>query len=248
VYRPEPDGVLPVAVYFHGGGFSAGSLASHDRLCRALANRSGCTVVAVDYRLAPEHRFPTGIEDAYAATCWISDHADELEVDPSRLAVGGDSGGGTFAASVALLARDRGGPPIAFEYLVNPGGLDFDYERASFSDNAEGCFLTLGLCRWIEDQYFANPTDRSLPLASLNQVVDLSGLPPTIVLTAEHDPVRDQGRVFVQRLRDAGVEVRHTEYPGMIHGWMSFKGTIDDGERALDEIAAALQAALGARG
>jgi acetyl esterase len=242
-YHPAP-GVLPVAVFFHGGGFTAGSLDSHDRLCRALANRSGCTVVAVDYRLAPEHPFPTGIEDAYAATAWISRHADEIGVDATRLAVGGDSGGGTFGASVALLARDRGGPPITFQYLVNPGGLDYDYARASFVENAEGCFLTLDLVKWIEGQYFADPSDADAPLASLNLVPDLAGLPPAIVLTAEHDPVRDQGVEFVRRLRAADVSVHHTDYPGMIHGWVNFKGHIDDGERALDELAAALRDAL----
>jgi acetyl esterase len=244
VYRPALGTRLPVAVFFHGGGFTAGSLASHDRLCRALANRSGCVVIAVDYRLAPEHPFPAGIEDAYAATRWVSEHADELGVDAGRLAVGGDSGGGTFGASVALLARDRRGPAIAFQYLVNPGGLDYDYERPSFVENAEGCFLTLDLVRWIEAQYFADGSDRHAPLAELNRVADLTGLPPAVVLTAEHDPVRDQGRRFVQRLREADVAVHHTDYPGMIHGWVNFKGQIDDGERGLDEVAAALRDAL----
>ena len=246
IYRPQEGTSLPVAVFFHGGGFTAGSLTSHDRLCRALANRSGCVVVAVDYRLAPEHRFPAGIEDAYAATQWVSGHAEELGVDATRLAVGGDSGGGTFGASVAVLARDRGGPSIAFQYLVNPGGLDYDYERPSFVENADGCFLTLELVRWIEGQYFADGSDRRLPLAELNRVPDLTGLPAAVVLTAEHDPVRDQGVAFVQRLREAEVPVQHTDYPGMIHGWVNFKGQIDDGERALDELAAALRDGLAA--
>jgi acetyl esterase len=174
----------------------------------------------------------------------VSEHADELGVDAGRLAVGGDSGGGTFGASVALLARDRGGPAIAFQYLVNPGGLDYDYGRPSFVENAQGCFLTLDLVRWIEDQYFADGSNRHAPLAELNRVADLTGLPPAVVLTAEHDPVRDQGRRFVQRLREADVAVQHTDYPGMIHGWVNFKGQIDDGELSLDEVAAALRDAL----
>jgi acetyl esterase len=243
-YRPHGDGVLPVAVFFHGGGFTAGSLASHDRLCRSLANRSGCAVVAVDYRLAPEHKFPAGIEDAYAATTWIAAHASELGVDPNRLAVGGDSGGGTFATTVALLARDRGGPAISFQYLVNPGGLDFDYGRPSMVEHAEGNFLTADLVRWIEDQYFADESDKQHPLAALNLVPDLSGLPPAVVLTAEHDPARDQGIELVRRLREDGVDVAHTDYPGMIHGWINFKGVIDDGERGLDELAAAIREGL----
>ena len=243
-YQPSGDTEQPVAVFFHGGGFSAGSLASHDRLCRALANRSRCTVVAVDYRLAPEHKFPAGIEDAYAATAWISAHAGELGVDPNRLAVGGDSGGGTFATTVALLARDRGGPPISFQYLINPGGLDFDYDRPSMVEHAEGNFLTADLVRWIEDQYFADAADKEHPLAALNLAPDLSGLPPAVVLTAEHDPARDQGIELVRRLREAGVPVQHTDYPGMIHGWVNFKGVIDDGERGLDELAAAIRDGL----
>jgi acetyl esterase len=244
VYRPVLGPERPVLVYFHGGAFTAGSLESHDRLCRALAKRSTCTVIAVDYRLAPEHKFPAGIEDSYAATKWISEHADELDVDPARIAVGGDSGGATFAATVALLARDRGGPPIAFQLLLNPGGLDYDYERESCIANADDPFLTPELLRWIEEQYFANESDKEHSIAAVNLVEDLAGLPPAIVLTAEHDPVRDQGIVLVQRLRDAGVAVAHTDYPGMIHGWVNFKGSIDDGEKACDELAEALRVAL----
>ncbi len=244
VYRPSDAPRLPIAVFFHGGGFTMGSLASHDRLCRALANRSGCLVVAVDYRLAPEHRFPAGIEDAYAATAWISRHAGELGGDGSRMAVGGDSGGGTFGAVVCWLARDRGGPALRFQYLINPGGLDFDYSRPSCSENAEGYFLTMDAVRWIEGQYFADPSDKKDPRAQLNLAGDLSALPPAIVLTAECDPVRDQGVEYVRRLREAGVPVRYADYPGMIHGWVNFKGAIEAGREALDELAAALRSAL----
>jgi acetyl esterase len=244
VYRPSRDPGLPIAVFFHGGGFTMGSLASHDRLCRALANRSGCLVVAVDYRLAPEHRFPAGIEDAYAATAWIARHGSELGGDPDRIAVGGDSGGGTFGAIVCWLARERGGPPIQLQYLINPGGLDYVYSRPSCTENAEGYFLTMDAVRWIEGQYFADPADKSDPRAQLNLAGDLSGLPPAIVLTAECDPVRDQGVEYVRRLREARVTVRHTDYPGMIHGWVNFQSAIDAGRAGLDEIAAAIRSAL----
>ncbi|MGH9030630.1 MAG: alpha/beta hydrolase, partial [Acidimicrobiia bacterium] len=210
VYRPSSASGRGISVFFHGGGFSIGSLDSHDRLCRALANRSGCVVVAVHYRLAPEHPFPAGIDDAFAATAWVADHAEELGGDATRIAVGGDSGGGTFGAAVALMARERGGPPIRFQYLVNPGGLDFDYSRPSCVENGEGCFVTLDAIRWIEEQYFRNEADRSDPRAALNLAPDLSGLPPAIVLTAEHDPVRDQGAEFVRRLRAAGIAVQHS--------------------------------------
>jgi acetyl esterase len=245
-YRPCDATALPVAVYLHGGGFTMGSLESHDRLCRALANRSGCLVVAVDYRLAPEHPFPAGIDDADAATTWVAAHAGELGGDPDRVAIGGDSGGGTFGAVVSMLARDRGAPELRFQYLLNPGGLDFDYTRPSCEANADGCFLTMDLVRWIEGQYFSRPDQMTDPRAALNLAPDLSGMPPAIVITAEHDPVRDQGLEYVRRLREAGVPVQHTDYPGMIHGFVNFKGAIDDGERALDELAAAIHTALGA--
>ena len=243
-YRPSADRTLPIAMFFHGGGFTMGSPASHDRLCRALANRSACLVVAVDYRLAPEHPFPAGVEDAYAATAWIARHGKDLGGDPGRIAVGGDSGGGTFGAVVCLLARERGGPKIRLQYLINPGGLDYDYSRPSCIANAEGYFLTMDAVRWIETQYFADAADKSDPRASLNLVEDLSGLPPAIVLTAECDPVRDQGAEYVRRLRDANVAVHHTDYPGMIHGWVNFRGTIDAGDTALGEVAAAIRSAL----
>jgi acetyl esterase len=243
-YRPSADRALPIAVFFHGGGFTMGSLASHDRLCRSLANRSACLVVAVDYRLAPEHPFPAGVEDAYATTAWIARHGDELGGDPGRIAVGGDRGGGTFGAVVCLLARDRGGPKIRFQYLINPGGLDYDYSRPSCVANAEGNFLTMDAVRWIESQYFSDPAHKSDPRASLNLAEDLSALPPAIVLTAECDPVRDQGVEYVRRLRGAHVPVHHTDYPGMIHGWVNFKGVIDAGNTALSEVAAAIRSAL----
>ena len=244
VYRPRETTPLPVAVYLHGGGFTMGSLDSHDRLCRALANRSGCLLVAVDYRLAPEHPFPAGIDDADAATSWVAAHAAELGGDADRLAIGGDSGGGTFGAVVSMLARDRGAPPIRFQYLLNPGGLDFDYTRPSCAANANGCFLTMDLVRWIEGQYFSDPAQMADPRAALNLSPDLSGMPPAVVITAEHDPVRDQGLEYVRRLRAADVPVQHTDYPGMIHGFVNFKGAIDDGERALDELATAIRVAL----
>ncbi|MGH7897846.1 MAG: alpha/beta hydrolase fold domain-containing protein, partial [Candidatus Binatia bacterium] len=179
-----------------------------------------------------------------AATAWLARHGAELGGDPGRIAVGGDSGGGTFGAVVCLLARERGGPAIRFQYLINPGGMDYDYSRGSCVANAEGYFLTLDAMRWIEAQYFADPADKSDPRAQPNLARDFSGLPPAIVLTAECDPVRDQGVEYVRRLRDARVPVQHTDYPGMIHGWVNFKGAIDAGNRGLEEVAAAIRSAL----
>jgi acetyl esterase len=245
VYRTSDDDALPVVVFVHGGGFTMGDLDSHDSLCRALANASECVLVAVDYRLAPEHRFPAGIDDTYAATCWVHEHAAELGGDPARLAIGGDSGGGTFATTICGMARERGGPPIGFQFLINPGGMDFDYTRPSCIENSSGYFISLDDVRWIESQYFASPDDKERDWrAAPGLAPDLSGLPPAIVLTAEYDPVRDQGRAYVERLRDAGVPVQHTEYPGVLHGWVNMFGVIDAGRKGLDETANAIRTAL----
>jgi acetyl esterase len=245
VYRPVDEPTLPIIVFVHGGGFTMGDLDSHDSMCRALANASGCLLVAVDYRLAPEHKFPVGIDDTFAATQWVHDHAAELGGDPDRIAIGGDSGGATFAAVVCLMARDQGGPPIRFQFLINPGGMDFDYDRPSFAENGEGYFITVDDVHWIESQYLSSPVDKDNDWrAQPGLAPDLSGLPPTIVLTAELDPVRDQGRAYVKRLHDAGVTVEHTEYEGMIHGWINMCGVVDAGREGLEQTAAAIRKAL----
>jgi acetyl esterase len=245
IYRPRDDAPLPVIVFVHGGGFTMGDLESHDALCRALANASGCLLVAVDYALAPEHPFPEGIDDTYAATCWVHEHASELGGEPERIAIGGDSGGATFATTICMMARERGGPPIRFQFLINPGGMDYDYTRPSCNENAEGYFLTLRGMHWVEKQYFASPGDKSSDWrAAPGLAPDLLGLPPAIVLTAEFDPVRDQGRAYVDRLREAGVPVRHTDYPGMIHGWVNMYMAVDDGRTGLEEVASAIREAF----
>ncbi len=245
IYRPSDQTPLPVIVFVHGGGFSMGDLDSHDALCRELTNASGCLLIAIDYRLAPEHRFPAGIDDTYAATQWVHEHAAELGGDPDRIAIGGDSGGATFATTVCMMARDRGGPPLRFQFLINPGGMDYDYARPSCIDNAEGYFLTLKAMKWIEGIYFASPDDQDGDWrAAPGLAPDLAGLPPAVVITAEFDPVRDQGRAYVARLRDAGVEVSHTDYPGMIHGWVNMFHVVDDGRKGIEEIGAAIREGL----
>ena len=247
VYRPSDATSLPMLVFIHGGGFTMGDLDSHDSLCRALANASGCVLVAVDYRLAPEHPFPAGIDDAYAAATWVHEHADDLGGDAIRIAIGGDSGGATFATTVCAMARDQGGPPLAFQFLINPGGMDYDYGRASVTENGAGYFITVDDLHWIEGQYFASPGDKERDWrAQPGLAPDVSGLPPAIVLTAEYDPVRDQGRAYVDRLQAAGVTVEHHEYPGVIHGWVNMLGVIDAGQKALDDLAGALRVALSA--
>jgi acetyl esterase len=245
-YKPVASGTLPVLVYFHGGGWVLGGLESHDRECRALANLSGCTVIAVDYRLAPEHPFPAAVEDAYAATRYIADHATEFSIDPQRLAVGGDSSGGNLAAVVTLMARETGDPKIAFQLLVYPA-VDFtDTDRPSMVQYAEGHFLTRPLMDYFSNLYVPKAEDRRRVHASPLFASDFRGLPPAMVITAECDLIRDQGELYAQKLKEAGVPVTVKRYDGMIHPFFSFGGIMDDARDAHAAAASAVRSALSA--
>jgi acetyl esterase len=246
IYRPVPGGTLPALVYFHGGGWVLGGLDSHDRECRALANLSGCTFIAVDYRLAPEHPFPAAVEDAYAATRYIADHAAEFGIDPQRLAVGGDSSGGNLAAVVTMIAREKGGPKIAFQLLVYPAVDATDDHRPSMVQYAEGHFLTRPLMDYFLRLYFPKPEDRRTVQASPLFATDFRGLPPALVITAECDLLRDQGELYAQKLRDAGVPVTVKRYDGMIHPFFSFGGIMDAARAAHAAAASAVRSALSA--
>ncbi len=243
IYEPRgdarPHGVL---VYFHGGGWVVGNLETHDGVCRALCARTPCVVVAVDYRLAPEHRFPAALDDAWAATAWVAEHAASIGGDPSRIAVGGDSAGGTLAAGVAARARDRG-LALALQLLVYPV-LDFDFERQSYRENGTGYGLTEAAMRWFWSQYMGPEGDPTNPEASPLRVGDLAGLAPAFVLTAEYDPLHDEGEAYAARLRGAGVPVTHICLEGLIHGVLRMPGAIPRGHEALDGSAAALRKAL----
>ncbi|MGH2491713.1 MAG: alpha/beta hydrolase, partial [Candidatus Limnocylindria bacterium] len=198
LYRPR-SGTLPLLVYLHGGGWVVGSVAISDPFCRALANASGCAVVSVEYRLAPEDRYPAAADDAYAATRWSADHASDLGVDGSHIAVGGSSAGGNLAAVVALMARERGSPKIAFQLLHVPV-MDHDFETPSYRANAIGCGLTRSGMRWFWDNYVPDPKLRDEPYASPLRAKDLSGLPPAHIVTAECDVLRDEGKAYATRL------------------------------------------------
>jgi acetyl esterase len=241
LYRPAGD-ALPLLVYFHGGGWVLGGLASHDAVCRALANAAGCAVLAVDYRLAPEHRYPAAADDCYAATVWAVANARTLGADPARVAIGGDSAGGNLTAVTALRARDQGTPPLRFQLLIYPV-TDHGFDTASYRDNAEGYLLTHGDMVWFWNHYLGDG-DGAEPYASPLRATDLRGLPPALVITAGFDPLRDEGEAYAKRMQDAGVPVTLTRYDGMIHGFFGMGAQLDKAKAAVDEAARALRAAF----
>ena len=243
LYRPAGHGPLPLLVYFHGGGWVLGGLASHDNVCRSLVNGAGCAVLAIDYRLAPEHRFPAAVDDCYAATVWAAANAAALGCDPKRIGVGGDSAGGNLAAVISQIAHDRGTPALRFQLLVYPA-TDAAYDTASYRENATGYFLELEGMRWFYDHYLDGVADRSDPRASPLRARDLRGLPPALVITAEFDPLRDEGEAYAGRLREAGVPVTLHRYDGMIHGFFAMGPLLDQGKQAVAEAVAALRAAF----
>lgn len=238
LYYPTDADHLPIIVFFHGGGFVVGSLETTDVACRQLANASGCLVVSVNYRHAPEHKFPAAAEDAYAATAWVSAHAAELSGDATRLAVVGTSAGGNLAAVTALMARAHGTPPIALQALWVPV-LDFDFDTRSYHENAEGYGLTRAGMQWFWTHYLADESDGANPYASPIRAADVSNLPPAFVMTTEYDPLQDEGRAYAQKLKAAGVTVEHRHYAGMIHGY--------PGAQAFADATQALRTALGVK-
>ena len=245
VYRPDGAAVpAPVVVFFHGGGWVLGSIATHDATCRGLANRTGAVYVSVDYRLAPEHPYPAAPEDCYAATCWVADHAADLGVDPGRLAVAGDSAGGNLAAVVCQMARDRSGPAIAFQFLIYPA-TDLDLDRwPSMEENADGPLLTREGMDWFARHYVGTLPFTGDPYAAPIRAADLSGLPPAYLATAGHDPLRDEGAGYAEALAAAGVTVGYDNFATMIHGFVGFADVVPAAGEARDRIAAALAAGL----
>ena len=249
-YRPagsDAAAVLPVLVYFHGGGWTIGDLDTHDVLCRELANGSGCAVVAVDYRVGPEQRFPAAVDDCIAATRWVHEHAAELKVDPARLAVGGDSAGGNLAAVVTIDARDAGAtPPIAFQLLIYPA-TDMRCVAESHRTNGEGYLLTRETIEYFRAHYIDDARHYDDWRASPLLAADLSNLPPAFVLTAGYDPLRDEGLAYSQRLTESGSRSTHVCFERQIHGFITMGRVVDEANAAVAMCAAELRRALAAK-
>jgi len=224
LYRPDGmrlrDGLAPALVFFHGGGWVIGNLESHDVACRALAEAGESIVISVDYRLAPEHKFPAAVDDAVTATQWVADNATSLGIDAARLSVGGDSAGGNLAAVVAISARDGKGPALAGQVLIYPA-TDFAMAHPSHSEPETSVLLTHSVIRWFRDHYLTSAADIHDWRASPAKANTLNGLPPAYVLTAGADPLRDEGNEYARRLQDAGVPVTHRSFPGQFHGFFT---------------------------
>lgn len=244
VYTPLADEPFATLVYFHGGGWVIGSIETHDGLCRAIADAAGAIVVSVDYRLAPEHPFPAATEDAYAATRWVAENAARLGAGDGRVAVGGDSAGGNLATVVCLMARDRGGPAITWQLLLYPI-TDYKLDTPSYRDYAEGHLLTRDAMAWFWRHYLSGGADREHPYISPLRASSLAGLPPALVITAECDPLRDEGDAYARRLAESGVPVTSTCYPGMVHGFVRRSRLLDQGGEALDQIGREWRRVLG---
>jgi acetyl esterase len=243
LYAPTGKGSLPVFVYFHGGGWVIGDIESSDGLCRTLCNAAKCIIVSVDYRLAPEHPFPAAVEDSYQAVLWTAENAASFGGDAVRIAIGGDSAGGNLAAVVAQIARERGQPALKYQLLIYPV-TDAACNTPSYRENAEGYFLTKEAMHWFWDHYIGREGDRSNPMVSPLRARSFKGLPPAMVITAEFDPLRDEGEAYAERLRNAGVPVQSIRYDGMIHGFFTMGGIIDQGRKAMEQAATALRTAF----
>jgi acetyl esterase len=242
MYRPEGAGHFPILIYLHGGGWVFGSLDQSDNVCRYFSNKVGCLVISVDYRLAPKHKFPAAVEDAYCATQWAAENAKRIKGDPARIAIGGASAGGNLAAAVCLMARDRGGPSLVFQLLAYPPTNIATLETASYRDFAKGHGLAKSHVKWFRKQYLKNKEDARNPYASPLLAKDFTNLPPTLVITAEFDVLRDEGEAYAERLKREGIAARYIRYADKGHA-AYWQASSEVGE-ALHQAAFALEYAF----
>lgn len=238
IYR-DAEPPAPVLVFLHGGGWTLGTLDSAEDICAELARRGDCVVVSVDYRLAPEHPFPAALDDAYAALEWAAETAEAFGGDPDRLQVGGTSAGGNLAAATALRVREFDGPDLTHQLLLYPM-ISPKLETGSVAEQADGPLLTTGDLAWFWEQYLRSPVDRHNPFAAPLRADDLAGVAPATVVTAGHDPLRDEGAAYAERLADAGVPVAHRNYPSMVHGFLSLTETVSAADAAMDDLGEAI--------
>jgi acetyl esterase len=246
IYTPDGNAPFGALVYFHGGGWVLGDIEMTDQPCRLLAKASGCVVVSVDYRLAPEHKFPAGPDDCFAATQWVEAKSREIGVDPARIAVGGTSAGGTLATVTAMMARDRGGPRIAYQLLIYPATTS-ELNTASHREFAQDNYYVLSRAdmKWFWGHYLASPADRDNPYACPVKAKSLRGLPPALVITAEYDPLRDEGEAYAARLGEEDVPVILKRYDGVTHGFFGMPSLLEKSRAAIQEAGAALRSAVG---
>jgi acetyl esterase len=245
IYTPLGEGPFPLIVFFHGSGFVLCSLDTHDGMCRNLCAGTGCVVVSVDYRLAPEAKFPAAPDDCLAATRWAVANAAALDADPGRVLVAGDSAGGNLAAVTALRIRDEGGPKLLGQLLIYPVTDYYDSGTPSMTENAEGYGLTRVGMIWFWNHYLSDPSHAANPHVSPLRANDLSGLPPALVVTAEYDPLRDEAEYYADRLRRAGVPTSMKRWDGMNHGFFFWPGVVDRSGAAMDEACAWVRSLLG---
>lgn len=248
IYTPEGSGPFPLMMFFHGSGFVLCSLDTHDGMCRNLAAGIGCVVVSVDYRLAPEHKFPKGPDDCLAATRWAADNAVELGIDPARIMVAGDSAGGNMAAVTALRIRDEGGPELCGQMLLYPVTDYHTPGTPSYAENADGYGLTRDTMEWFWAHYLTSPVEAENPYASPLRARDFTGLPPAYVTSAEYDPLRDEAERYGMRLREAGVPTETTRFPGMNHGFLFWVGIVGGADSAVAEACAWARQVFGKKG
>jgi len=245
IYRPRNSAAepLPALVYFHGSGWVVANISVCDSFSRALANRTGCAIIAVNYQKAPEHKFPIPFDDCYAATQWVFDNGSELGLHVDRLGVIGDSAGGNLAAAVTLRARDENGPKLRYQVLVYPA-VRYGWDTASSHANAEGFLLQRASMKYFWTHYVRSPVDGTNPYCSPLVAADHSGLPPALIIAAEFDPLCDDGRMYADKLRAAGVPVKFHMYDGMIHGFLWMSGVLDQAKVLLDEIGREVKSAF----